>query len=123
MSIRIRLKQLREERGLSQAAMAKELGVCQSTVAAWESGVSAPTYKRLQFLADHFNCSVDYLTGADVPQAGRGVRYADMFAGMAPEAPVVPDPAAELYAAYLAAPEEARRIIDAALEPYRNKSD
>lgn len=59
----ISLKQLREDRGLSQSQLAKELGVSQSTVGNWESGAREPNFSTTQQIADFFNVSVDYLLG------------------------------------------------------------
>lgn len=58
---RIRLKTLREEKGLSQAAFAKDFGVAQSTVGNWEAGTREPNFDTVQKLADYFDVSVDYL--------------------------------------------------------------
>lgn len=58
---RIRLKTLREEKGLSQAAFAKDFGVAQSTVGGWEAGTREPNFDTVQKLADYFDVSVDYL--------------------------------------------------------------
>lgn len=60
---RIRLKQLREAAGLSQAALAEILGVAQSTVGMWENGKNNPTRAKLIQLANTFNVSTDYLIG------------------------------------------------------------
>lgn len=57
----IRLKELREEKRISQAALAKILGISQSAVGAWESGVNKPEYSLLEKLAEYFDVSVDYL--------------------------------------------------------------
>ena len=59
---RLRLKGLREEAGVSQAQLAKAIGVSQSTVGMWESGRSVPEYKTLLRVADYFKVSVDYLS-------------------------------------------------------------
>lgn len=40
----IALKKFREQYGLSQTALAKDLGVKQSTVGMWESGSNGPKY-------------------------------------------------------------------------------
>ena len=64
---RIRLKQLREDAHLSQAALGKKIGVKQSSVGMWESGRNYPELSAVIALADYFNVSVDYLLGRDEP--------------------------------------------------------
>ena len=63
--LRLRLKELRETKHISQAQLAKAVGVGQSTVGMWESGKSVPEYKTLLKLADYFQITVDYLTGKE----------------------------------------------------------
>lgn len=58
-----RLRQLREERGVSQAAVSKALGVSRYSVYAYEKGKAAPTLDGLVILADYFDVTVDYLLG------------------------------------------------------------
>jgi transcriptional regulator with XRE-family HTH domain len=60
---RIRLKTIRENADLSQAALAAKLGVKQSTVGGWESGNREPNFDTLLKIADLFGVSVDYLLG------------------------------------------------------------
>ena len=59
----LRLKLLRENRNLSQAKMAKEIGVSQPVVAKYEQGIIYPSYPMLIKYADYFNVSTDYLLG------------------------------------------------------------
>ena len=60
----IRLKQLREKTGLSQAKFAKVLGdVSQPVIARYETGDCFPSYPVLIKIADYFNVSTDYLLG------------------------------------------------------------
>lgn len=58
-----RLKQLRENKGLSQYAFANKLGLSQSAVGNWESGKRIPDAEMLCAIADYFEVSVDYLLG------------------------------------------------------------
>ena len=58
-----RLKELRKARGLSQGALAKELGLSQQAVGKWETGRSTPDPATLAALASFFKVSVDYLLG------------------------------------------------------------
>ncbi|MCI5820017.1 MAG: helix-turn-helix domain-containing protein [Acidaminococcus sp.] len=58
-----RLLELRKEKNVSQAALAKAIGVSYSIVCYWETDRSEPTGVNLVKLADFFDCSVDYLLG------------------------------------------------------------
>lgn len=58
-----RLRQLREERGVSQAAVGKELKVSRYTVYSYEKGKTDPTLDGLVILADYFDVTLDYLLG------------------------------------------------------------
>ena len=59
----IRLKELRENRNLTQAELAEQLNVGISTVGMWESTQRTPTAKMLLKLISFFGCSLDYLLG------------------------------------------------------------
>ena len=58
-----RIKYLREQRGLSQVSLAKQLGITRSSVNAWELGISVPSTQYLVELAHIFKVSTDYLLG------------------------------------------------------------
>lgn len=58
-----RLLELRKEKGISQAALAKHLQVSYSVVCYWETNRSEPTAPNLVKIADFFDVSVDYLLG------------------------------------------------------------
>lgn len=58
-----RLKELRQERGIGQIALAKEIGVGKSIVSVWETEKSEPTLNSLVKLARFFDVSLDYLCG------------------------------------------------------------
>lgn len=57
------LRQLREERQLSQKDIAGHLGITRQAVALYELGKREPDYRILKTLADFFGVSVDYLLG------------------------------------------------------------
>lgn len=61
----IRIKELREIRGLQQKDLAIDLGVTQPTISGWESGIKVPSARNTQKIADYFHVSVDYLLGRD----------------------------------------------------------
>lgn len=59
----MRLKDLREERKLSQLEVAKAIGGSQSNLAKWEKGTISPSADFIIKLADFFQVSADYLLG------------------------------------------------------------
>ncbi len=61
----IRLKELREKAHLSQASLAKKIGVSQSTVGMWESGRNKPKNAQLVMLSTLFGVSADFLLGIE----------------------------------------------------------
>ena len=63
-----RIKELREQRGLSQAELAHQFGVTRSSVNAWEMGVSNPKIDKLAELAQYFHVSIDFLVGLENDQ-------------------------------------------------------
>lgn len=58
-----RLKEIREERNLTQKEIAKTLEVDRSTYAGWETGKDTIPLRRLNKLSDYYKISVDYMTG------------------------------------------------------------
>lgn len=60
-----RLKKLRLGRGMSQAEVAKLIGVERVTYLQYEKGINKPV-RKLNELANLFNVSTDYLLGNDV---------------------------------------------------------
>lgn len=59
-----RLKTLRVEHKLTQQALAQQLNVAQSAVANWESNNRMPDFVMMNKIANHFNVSLDWLTGS-----------------------------------------------------------
>ena len=58
-----RFLELRKEKGVSQATLAKALDVSFSVVCYWETDRSEPTAPNLVKIADFFDVTVDYLLG------------------------------------------------------------
>lgn len=58
-----RFKELRKEKNIRQTELAKMLGVKQTAVSKWESGVAVPGAEKLSALADFYDVSVDYILG------------------------------------------------------------
>ena len=60
-----KIKALRESRGMTQAELARQLGITRSGVNAWEMGLSVPSTQFVVDLALFFNVSSDFLLGID----------------------------------------------------------
>ena len=58
-----RIKQLREEKGMSQVRLSMELEVSQETVSAYENGKHYPSVQSLIRLSEIFGVSCDYILG------------------------------------------------------------
>ena len=65
----LRLKQRREELGLSQLDISKDLGINQSKLSKYENGALEPNLETLGILANHYQVSIDWLLGN--PHSGR----------------------------------------------------
>lgn len=60
-----RLKELRNEKGLTQNQLAKELGLTHTAICRWESGLRMPTAQAIVIIAKYFGVSADYLWGLE----------------------------------------------------------
>ena len=74
----LRVRELREAKGIQQKELAIDLGVSQPTVSDWESGRKVPSAKSTAKLADYFGVSDDYLLGREnekkpTPVSGDGL--------------------------------------------------
>jgi len=58
-----RLKKLREERGLTQGALAAEFSMSTSAIGMYERGQRKPDLEQLQEFAEFFDVTTDYLLG------------------------------------------------------------
>ena len=56
-----KIKALREAENMTQAALAKKLGITRSSVNAWEMGISVPSTQYVVELSALFKVSTDYL--------------------------------------------------------------
>ena len=66
-----RLKSLRESVNLSQAKLAALMGATQASVNRYENGQSSPPLKILQWYADFFDVSMDYIFARTDQPEGR----------------------------------------------------
>jgi transcriptional regulator with XRE-family HTH domain len=60
-----KIKILREQSNMTQADLAKKLGLTRSSVNGWEMGLSVPSTPFLVELSRVFNVSVDYFLGLE----------------------------------------------------------
>lgn len=58
-----RIKELREERGITQQELAKIIGCSDGAISLWEKDINEPKATYIVALADYFNVSTDYLLG------------------------------------------------------------
>ena len=75
-----RLKELRLNNGLTQKELAKAIDVGRTTISEYESGKIVPKQEGLLRIANHFNVSVDYLTGVSNERATRKQNASDLDA-------------------------------------------
>lgn len=61
--MRIRIKDLREDRDMRQSDLAQKTGIDQRTISNYETGKTVPDAYALVRLADFFDVSIDYLVG------------------------------------------------------------
>ena len=59
----LRIKELRQSKGITQSKLAEILKISRSTIAMYEIGASEPDIVTLQSLANYFGVSVDFLLG------------------------------------------------------------
>ena len=72
MQKKMRLKELRKQKHISQIKLAMDLSVSQNTISRYEQGEREAGYDMLVKIADYFNVSVDYLLErTDNPERNR----------------------------------------------------
>lgn len=59
MLIAEKIKELREQKNISQRKLAKELKITNTVVSLWESGTRTPTFKKLSIIAEYFNVPIN----------------------------------------------------------------
>lgn len=61
MEFQAKLRELRGEKGISQAKLAADIHISRSAVAKWENGLGLPNDESLKLLADYFGVTIDEL--------------------------------------------------------------
>ncbi len=59
------LKSLRQEKGIGQVELARQINVSRGIISLWENNLREPGMYNLIALADYFDVSVDYLIGRE----------------------------------------------------------
>ena len=84
-----RIREARTRVGLTQAGLARTLGVSAHAVWSWERGRMKPNHEHLVALASHCEVSTDWLLGRDAVLAElleeTDVSFRDMVAGLPAE--------------------------------------
>lgn len=60
-----RLKELRQEKGMSIQSLAKAVGIGSSSLCRWENGQADVKGSQLVILAKYFAVTIDYLMGLE----------------------------------------------------------
>ena len=68
----VRLKALREERGMSQNQLAKELGISRGSISFYENGQRTADIETLEKVARFFKVDYDYLMGKSASRYNKG---------------------------------------------------
>lgn len=97
-----RITQLRNEHGMKQADLARRLGVAPNTLSYYENEKRQLFPEMIRKICAVFGVTSDYLLGFS------------SFPG-----PAVSEEDAAVIAAYHELPKEIRKIVDSALEPYK----
>lgn len=67
--MKLRLKEIRQLKGLKSSEVAEQLSISKNSLSEWENGSRIPPCERIVQLADFYGVSVDYLLGRDVDGA------------------------------------------------------
>ena len=90
----MRLKELRQNHGLSQKEFSKEIGAAQNTVSNWENGNRLMDINTATKIATYFGVSTDYLLGTELNDTNESKPIADediMFALFGGEKGITPE--------------------------------
>ena len=60
-----RLKELREEKNLTQYEFSKQIEISTACINRWEKNLRIPNIDSIIILCKFFNCSADYLIGLE----------------------------------------------------------
>ena len=63
----MKIRELREQRGLTRAQVAEALDVTETAVYKWETAKAYPSADKLPLLAEALHCTIDALYGREPP--------------------------------------------------------
>lgn len=87
MEIGKRIAQVREEKGLTQSALARAMDISQSAVSQIEAGERNPSYEMLRSIATALGVSIPHLVGAPVEKlTPEEETHFRQYRGLSPEA-------------------------------------
>ena len=75
----MRIKQIRQSRGISQATAARDLNLSQTVYNRYENGVREPSAIILSAIADYYGVTVDELLGRPAPDERKEKEDADVM--------------------------------------------
>jgi transcriptional regulator with XRE-family HTH domain len=61
----MKIKEIREIKGISQSELAAAIGTTQTNISRWEQGKNEPTSNFIILLANHLQTTTDYLLGRE----------------------------------------------------------
>lgn len=76
--MKLKIKELREENGLTQKELAAKIGNMQRNISNWENGIIEPDCTTILKLADVFNVSIDELFGREYNEFYRASGHSDI---------------------------------------------
>ena len=78
----MKIREIREARGLSGSEVARRLGIPQSTYSTWETGKVAINVYQACDLCDVFGCTLDQLAGRERGADGTWREIEDIYASL-----------------------------------------
>ncbi len=79
MNIGEKIKKLRQEKNVSQAALGKAVGVHEKHISRYERGISRPSMETLRKMAGFFGVSIDFLVSEDISAIDNPNRDNELF--------------------------------------------
>lgn len=80
-SVGLILKDLRQNRELTQSQVAKAINISESSIAHYEKGISLPSVDTLVLFAKFFNVTTDYILGLSTMKSDYNTMMNKTFSG------------------------------------------